>query len=87
MTTIQLGIWAGVGKALPYFSQALQYCFRLRSLQADLVYFRVYTSKDARLSASDLKHYADHPELENAAQAMESNAGGHPASATTPEDT
>ena len=30
MTTIQLGIWLGVGKALPYFSQALQYCFLLR---------------------------------------------------------
>ena len=27
MTTIQLGIWAGVGKVLPYFTQALQCCF------------------------------------------------------------
>ena len=32
MTTIQLSIWPGVGKALPYFSQALQYCFRLLSV-------------------------------------------------------
>ena len=30
MTTIQLGIGAGVGKALPYVFKVLQYCFRLR---------------------------------------------------------